>query len=72
MPADCRPPVLARPRIDLQPAPIRAASFVLGPWSTLLAAALAGLFALLWFVLPLTHRIRHQHRPGRQDPGLQE
>jgi Family of unknown function (DUF6328) len=45
-----------------------AASFVLGAWATLLAAALAGLFALLWFVIPLIHRIRHQHRPTRQDP----
>ena len=39
-----------------------AASFVVGPWATLLAAALAGLFALLWFVIPLLHRIRHQHQ----------
>jgi Family of unknown function (DUF6328) len=45
-----------------------AASFVLGAWATLLAAALAGLFALLWFVIPLIHRIRHQHQPTRQDP----
>ncbi len=28
----------------------------------LLAAALAGLFVLLWFVITLAHRIRH--RPG--------
>jgi hypothetical protein len=43
-----------------------AASFILGAWATLLAAALAGLFATLWFVVPLVHRI--QHRPGQQDP----
>jgi hypothetical protein len=42
-----------------------AASFVLGAWATLLAAALAGLFVLLWFVIPLVHRIRHEHRPTR-------
>jgi Family of unknown function (DUF6328) len=47
-----------------------AASFVLGPWATLLAAALAGLFALLWFVIPLIHRVRHQHHPDGQDPDL--
>jgi hypothetical protein len=45
-----------------------AASFILGAWATLLAAALAGLFATLWFVVPLVYRIRHQHRPDRQDP----
>ena len=39
-----------------------AASFVVGGWATLLAAALAGLFVLLWFVITLAHRIRH--RPG--------
>jgi Family of unknown function (DUF6328) len=39
-----------------------AASFILRGWATLLAAALAGLFALLWFVIPLVHRIRHQHQ----------
>src|SRR5215203_301402 len=44
-----------------------AASFVLGAWASLLAAALAGLFALLWFVIPLIHRIRHQHRPTQLD-----
>jgi hypothetical protein len=42
-----------------------AASFVLGGWATLLAAALAGLFVLLWFVIPLVHRIRH--RPEDED-----
>ena len=36
-----------------------AASFILGPWATLLAAALAGLLATLWFVVPLVHRVRH-------------
>jgi hypothetical protein len=35
-----------------------AASFVLGAWASLLAAALAGLFATLWFVVPLVHRVR--------------
>jgi hypothetical protein len=45
-----------------------AASFVIGPWSTLLAAALAGLFALLWFVIPLVHRVRHQQDLDQQDP----
>jgi Family of unknown function (DUF6328) len=39
-----------------------AASFVLGAWAALLAGALAGLFALLWFVIPLVHRVRHRHR----------
>jgi hypothetical protein len=37
-----------------------AASFVLGSWATLLAALLAGLFATLWFVVPLLHRLRRQ------------
>jgi hypothetical protein len=37
-----------------------AASFVLGSWATLLAAGLAGLFATLWFVVPLVHRLRHR------------
>ena len=37
-----------------------AASFVLGSWATLLAAALAGLFATLWFVVPLVHRLRRR------------
>jgi hypothetical protein len=45
-----------------------AASFVLGPRATILAAALAGLFATLWFVVPLVHRVRHRHRPAQQDP----
>jgi uncharacterized protein DUF6328 len=44
-----------------------AASFVLGAWATLLAAALAGLFVLLWFVIPLIDRIRH--RPQGEDPA---
>jgi hypothetical protein len=44
-----------------------AASFVLGARASLLAAALAGLFAALWFVIPLFHRIRHRHRPTRLD-----
>jgi hypothetical protein len=35
-----------------------AASLVVGPWATLLAAGLAGLFATLWFVVPLVHRAR--------------
>ena len=39
-----------------------AASFVLGARASLLAAALAGLFALLWFVIPLVDRVRHRHR----------
>lgn len=29
-----------------------AARFVVGAWATLLAGALAGLFVLLWFVIP--------------------
>jgi hypothetical protein len=37
-----------------------AASFVLGPWATLLAAALAALFATLWFVVPMVHRLRRR------------
>jgi hypothetical protein len=32
----------------------RAASFVIGAWASLLAVALAGLFALLWFVISLS------------------
>ena len=47
-----------------------AASFVLGGWASILAAALAGLFATLWFVIPLFHRLRHQHRPDAQDADL--
>jgi hypothetical protein len=46
-----------------------AASFVLGAWASLLAAALAGLFATLWFVIPLVHRHQHQHQPSQPDPG---
>jgi hypothetical protein len=46
-----------------------AASFVLGAWASLLAAALAGLFATLWFVIPLVHRRQHQHQPSQPDPG---
>jgi O-antigen/teichoic acid export membrane protein len=38
-----------------------AASFVLGPWSALLAAVLAALFAVPWYLLPLWHRSLHQH-----------
>src|SRR5215204_2214298 len=48
-----------------------AASFVLGAWASLLAAALAGLFATLWFVIPLVHRVRHQHRLPEQVPTRQ-
>src|SRR5215203_5985708 len=47
-----------------------AASFVLGGWASILAAALAGLFATLWFAIPLAHRLRHQHRPEGQDADL--
>jgi Family of unknown function (DUF6328) len=39
-----------------------AASFVLGAWASLLAAALTGLFITLWFVIPLIHRLRQEHR----------
>ncbi|HEU4897460.1 MAG TPA: DUF6328 family protein [Actinomycetota bacterium] len=39
-----------------------AASFVLGARAALLAGALAGLFALLWFVIPLVARVRYHHR----------
>jgi Family of unknown function (DUF6328) len=45
-----------------------AASFVVGGWATLLAAALAGLFATLWFVIPLVERVRHHHQPTRLVP----
>ena len=38
-----------------------AASFVLGARAALLAGALAGLFALLWFVVPLVARVRYNH-----------
>jgi hypothetical protein len=44
-----------------------AASFVLGAWATLLAAALAGLFVVLWFVIPMVHRVRHQQHPQATD-----
>jgi hypothetical protein len=47
-----------------------AASFVLGGWASILAAALAGLFATLWFAIPLAHRLRHQRRPEDQDADL--
>ena len=40
-----------------------AASFVLGSRAAILAAALAGLFATLWFVVPLLERVR-RHRYG--------
>jgi Family of unknown function (DUF6328) len=46
-----------------------AASFVIGPWASLLAASLAGLFATLWFAVPLVHRVRHGHDPDPPDPG---
>jgi hypothetical protein len=45
-----------------------ASSFILRGWATLLAAVLAGLFALLWFVIPLVHRLRHQHQAIHPDP----
>jgi hypothetical protein len=47
-----------------------AASFVLGGWASILAAALAGLFGTLWFAIPLAHRLRHQHGPQDQDADL--
>jgi hypothetical protein len=45
-----------------------AASLVLGGWATLLAAALALLFAGLWFVLPVVERSRHVHAPDLPAP----
>ena len=39
-----------------------AASFVLGARAALLAGALAGLFALFWFVIPLVAQVRYHHR----------
>lgn len=39
-----------------------AASFVLGARAALLAGALAGLFAVFWFVIPLVARVRYHHR----------
>ncbi|MFL6114417.1 MAG: DUF6328 family protein [Catenulispora sp.] len=33
-----------------------AASLLLGPWSALLAVAMAGLFVTFWFLVPLRHR----------------
>jgi hypothetical protein len=45
-----------------------AASFVLGTWATLLAAALAGLFATLWFAIPLAQRVGRRHHPVPPDP----
>jgi hypothetical protein len=45
-----------------------AASFVLCTWATLLAAALAGLFATLWFAIPLAQRVGHKHHPVPPDP----
>jgi hypothetical protein len=45
-----------------------AASFVVGAWASLLAAALAGLFATLWFAIPLAQRFGHHHEPDSPDP----
>lgn len=39
-----------------------AASLVVGRWSALLAATLAGAYAALWFVVPLVDRVRHAPR----------
>lgn len=33
-----------------------AASILIGPWASLLAAVLAGVFVTFWFLLPLRHR----------------
>ena len=33
-----------------------AASMLIGPWASLLAAVLAGVFVTFWFLLPLRHR----------------
>jgi hypothetical protein len=33
-----------------------AASILIGPWASLLAAVLAGVFVTFWFLLPLLHR----------------
>ena len=33
-----------------------AASTLIGPWASLLAAVLAGVFVAFWFVLPMRHR----------------
>ena len=40
---------------------------MIGPWASLLAASLAGLFATLWFAVPLVHRVRHRHDPAPPD-----
>jgi hypothetical protein len=39
-----------------------AASLVLGHWSALLAAGIAAVFGVVWFAVPLVHRVRHVHR----------
>jgi hypothetical protein len=44
-----------------------AASFVIDTWASLLAAALAGLFATLWFAIPLAQRVGH-HQPPPPGP----
>jgi O-antigen/teichoic acid export membrane protein len=58
-----------------------AASLVLGPWSALLAALLAAVFAVPWYLLPLWHRSLHRHEEqlpharsaaGRGDGGRHE
>ena len=43
-----------------------AASLLIGPWAALLAGTLSGLFAMLWFVVPLRHRAIGQEDA---DPG---
>ena len=55
--------------LALSGAVLLAASFVIGPWASLLAASLAGLFATLWFAVPLVHRVRHRRHPAQPDPG---
>jgi hypothetical protein len=40
-----------------------AASLLLGPWSALVAVAMAGLFVTFWFLVPLRHRAANGRTP---------
>jgi hypothetical protein len=44
-----------------------AASLLLGPWSALVAVAMAGLFITFWFLVPLRHRVVHGRSLGLTD-----
>jgi Family of unknown function (DUF6328) len=47
-----------------------AASFVLGAWASILAAALGRAVRHPVVAIPLVHRLRHQRRPTPQDADL--